>query len=76
MRGGFGEVGFPKQRKAMLFEESLNTEAHEERKHWLSRVFKWLAASEPEEYPGVFEFWGQPLGDMEKAMLVKWRNSA
>ena len=59
----------------LLLERSSDAEAYEERKYWLARVFKWLGANRPERYPEVFEFWGQPLSDTEKAMLVKWRNS-
>ena len=41
--------------------DHLEQKAYEERRYWLERVFKWLGASSPKDYPGLFEFWGRPL---------------
>jgi len=56
--------------KGLLFEESPDTEAQEARHYWLRRVFRWHGIGQPDDYPRAFEFWRQPLTDIEHATLL------
>jgi hypothetical protein len=56
--------------KGLLFEESPDTEAQQARRYWLDRVFEWLGIGHSEDYPHAFEFWRQPLSDIEHATLL------
>lgn len=56
--------------KGLLFEESPDTEAQEARHYWLRRVFQWQGIGHTEDYPQAFEFWRQPLTDIQHASLL------
>lgn len=56
--------------KGLLFEESPDTEAQEARHYWLRRVFQWQGIGHSDDYPQAFEFWRQPLTDIQHASLL------
>lgn len=56
--------------KGLLFEESPDAEAQEARRYWLQRVFRWQGIGHHEGYPQAFEFWRQPLTDIQHASLL------
>ena len=56
--------------KGLLFEESPDAEAQEARHYWLRRVFQWQGIGHTEDYPQAFEFWRQPLTDIQHASLL------
>jgi hypothetical protein len=61
--------------KGLLFEESPDKEAQEARHYWLHRVFQWQGIGHHEDYPRAFEFWRQPLTDIQHASLLSRFNS-
>jgi hypothetical protein len=56
--------------KGLLFEESPDTEALEARHYWLRQVFQWQGIGHSDDYPRAFEFWRQPLTDIQHASLL------
>lgn len=56
--------------KGLLLEESPDMEAQEVRHYWLRRVLQWQGIGQPDDYPRAFEFWRQPLTDIEHASLL------
>jgi hypothetical protein len=56
--------------KGLLFEVSPDKEAQEARHYWLHRVFQWQGIGHIEDYPQAFEFWRQPLTDVQQATLL------
>lgn len=56
--------------KGLLFEESPDKEAQEARHYWIRRVFQRQGIGQPDDYPRAFEFWRQPLTDIQQACLL------